>query len=374
MKFAFLIFKYFPYGGVQRDMLRIAEDCAKLGHKVTIYTGEWRGDRPNNIDVKLLASRGWSNHQRHQSLINAMQASLKLDPADLVVGFNRMKDLDVYYAADPCFIARVMDEKSWLYRLTGRFSFFRGCEKAVFGRQSKCKILLLTERDKTVFQHWYHTQDDRFYVLPPNIPADKFAGKNKAASRIYVREQFGLPSNANVVLTIGSAYLRKGVDRTMIALASLPEAIKNNTWLIAVGEHESASTFTQDAKKLNIAERCILAGGRADVADLMLGADVLAHPARSELAGIVLMEAMTAGLPVLVTDVCGYASHVLKADAGFVLQSPYNQVELNSTLLSMINAPQAHWQLAGIEYAQNLLEQSSVSTEADLLIQFTHRK
>jgi UDP-glucose:(heptosyl)LPS alpha-1,3-glucosyltransferase len=86
------------------------------------------------------------------------------------------------------------------------------------------------------------------------------------------------------------------------------------------------------------------------------------------------MEAMTAGLPVLVTDVCGYASHVLKADAGFVLKSPYNQVELNSALLTMINAPQAHWQLAGIEYTQNLLKQSSVSAEADLLIQFTHKK
>jgi UDP-glucose:(heptosyl)LPS alpha-1,3-glucosyltransferase len=374
MKFAFVIFKYFPFGGVQRDMLRIAEDCAKQGHQVTIYTGEWRGDLPNNIEVKLLASKGWSNHQRHQSLIDAMQAAIKLNSVDLVVGFNRMKDLDVYYAADPCFIARAMNEKNWLYRLTGRFRFFRDCENAVFNQQSKCKILLLTERDKTVFQHWYHTQDNRFYVLPPNIPADKFAGKNKAASRTYVREQFHLPLSANVVLTIGSAYLRKGVDRAMIALANLPEAIKNNTWLIAAGEHESASTFTQDAKNLGVAERCILTGGRADVADLMLGADVLAHPARSELAGIVLMEAMTAGLPVLVMDVCGYASHVLKADAGFVLKSPYNQVELNSALLTMINAPQAHWQLAGIEYTQNLLKQSSVSAEADLLIQFTHKK
>jgi UDP-glucose:(heptosyl)LPS alpha-1,3-glucosyltransferase len=376
LRFAFLIFKYFPYGGVQRDMLRIAEDCAKAGHKVTIYTGEWRGDLPANpnLQVTLSKSAGWSNHQRHQSLINAMQASIKLAPVDLVVGFNRMTGLDVYYAADPCFMARAYEEKNWLYRLTGRFRFFRDCEKAVFDQHSSCKILLLTERDKTVFQHWYHTQDSRFFVLPPNIPADKFSGKNKAASRTYVREQFGLPSESNVMLTIGSAYLRKGVDRAMIALANLPEAIKQNTWLIAVGEHESASTFMQDAKKLGVAERCILAGGRADVADLMFGADVLAHPARSELAGIVLMEAMTAGLPIIVTDVCGYAEHVKKAGAGVVLQSPFEQAMLNAALLSMLSARQAHWSQAGIDYTQVILKESSPSVEADLIVQFAQNK
>ena len=42
VRFAFLIFKVFPFGGVQRDMLRIAQDCVKNGHQVTIYTGEWR--------------------------------------------------------------------------------------------------------------------------------------------------------------------------------------------------------------------------------------------------------------------------------------------------------------------------------------------
>jgi UDP-glucose:(heptosyl)LPS alpha-1,3-glucosyltransferase len=376
MKFAFVIFKYFPYGGVQRDMLRIAEDCAKLGHQVTIYTGEWRGDLPANpnIQVSLLKSAGWSNHQRHQSLINAMQASLKLDAVDLVVGFNRMPNLDVYYAADPCFMARAHDEKNWLYRLTGRFRFFRDCEQAVFGADKICKILLLTERDKATFKHWHHTQDARFYLLPPNIPVEIFAGKNKANSRVYVREQFGLPSQANVILTIGSAYLRKGVDRAIAGLASLPEALKNNTWLIAVGEHESASTFMQDAKKLNVTERCILAGGRADVADLMLGADVLAHPARSELAGLVIIEAMTAGLPVLVTDVCGYASHIQQAGAGVVLKSPYQQNELNSALQAMLDAPQAHWQQAGVDYTQAILQQSSASAEADLIIQFAQEK
>lgn len=350
-------------------MLRIAADCAKLGHKVTIYTGEWRGDKPQaNIVVQMLPSKGWLNHQRHQSLIAAMQAEIQKKPVDMVVGFNRMAGLDVYYAADPCFIARAYEEKNWFYRLTSRFRFFRDCEQAVFSAHGRCHIMLLTQRDKTVFQKWYQTPDARLHVLPPNIPEHKFKSKDKSSCRAYLREQFGLPDEAKVVLTVGSAYLRKGVDRVLLALAALPEAIKKNTWLIAVGEYESNSTFQQDAKKMAIAERCIMAGGRADVADLMLGADLLAHPARSELAGLVIVEAMTAGLPVLLTDVCGYASHVQNASAGCVLPSPFSQADLNEAMQKMLSTPNAAYTQAGIDYTQALLHQSSATAETDLIV------
>lgn len=371
MKFAFTIFKYFPYGGVQRDMLRIANDCAKLGHKVTIYTGEWRGDKPvGNVQVHILPSTGWLNHQRHQSLIANMQAALKLAPVDFVVGFNRMAGLGAYYAADPCFIARAYHEKSWFYRLGARFRFFRNCENAVFSRQSHCQILLLTTRDKAEFQHWYQTPEVRLHVLQPNIPADKFKNKDRTCARDYLLKQFSLPQDANVILTVGSAYIRKGVDRVVKAIAALPETIKQNTWLLAVGEYESSSSFAKDAKRLGVAERCIQAGGRADVADLMLGANLLAHPARSELAGLVIIEAMTAGLPVLLTDVCGYASHVKTAGAGLVLESPYNQAQCNASLLTMLMTDNVSWTNAGLNYTNSILEKSSLTAEADLIIQF----
>jgi len=43
-------------------------------------------------------------------------------------------------------------------------------------------------------------------------------------------------------------------------------------------------------------------------------------------------------------------------------------------LLSMLSAPQTHWQQAGIDYTQSLLKQSSASTEAGLLTQFARDK
>ena len=44
MKIAICLYKYFPFGGLQRDFLRIAEVLVKRGHEVRVYTREWNAD------------------------------------------------------------------------------------------------------------------------------------------------------------------------------------------------------------------------------------------------------------------------------------------------------------------------------------------
>ena len=376
MKFAFVIFKYFPFGGVQRDMLRIANDCMAAGHDVTIYTGEWRGDLPDaRIKVQLLPSKGWFNYRRYQSLIAHFNKALQKSPVDLVIGFNRMAGLDIYYAADPCFIARAYEERSWFYRLTGRFRFFAAAEKAVMSPQSPTQILLLTEREKADFKQWYQTPESKFHLLSPNIPWEKFANKNQQDCRVCARQQFNLPEHANIILTVGSAFMRKGVDRVIDALASLPENLRQNSWLIAIGEYETNSNFSAYCEKRQIAHRCIQAGGRNDIAELMLGADLLAHPARSELAGIVIMEAMTAGLPILLTDVCGYAPNVVQANAGRVINSPYQQTDMNKALVDMLTSNQRLiWKTNGANYAMQIKAATSDTQEADFVNAYAQKK
>ena len=78
-------------------------------------------------------------------------------------------------------------------------------------------------------------------------------------------------------------------------------------------------------------------GGRDDVPELLLAADALVHPALDEAAGIVLLEALVAGLPVICTDVCGYAHHIAAARAGLVLRSPYSQDDLNAAMLRTLD-------------------------------------
>ncbi|MBI5781226.1 MAG: glycosyltransferase family 4 protein [Rhodocyclales bacterium] len=369
MKFAFVIFKYFPYGGAQRDMLRIARACAARGHEVRIYTGQWRGDPPGEgIEVVCLPVSGGFNHQRHRRLIEAITARLRADEPDLVVGFNRMPGLDVYYAADPCFIERAHRERGWLYRLSGRYRFFAASEKAVMDRAGSCHILLLSAREREIYQRWYHTPDERFHVLPPNIPLDAFAGIDRSEAREAVRGEFGLPASATVLLMVGSAFVRKGLDRAIRALAALPQALRSQVWLLAVGE-DRPNAMVALAQRLGVEDRLIFTSGRPDVPRLMMGSDLLVHAARSELAGLVLIEAMTAGLPLLVTDVCGYAEHVAAAGAGLVLPSPFEQHQMDQALARLLASSPERVQCgeAGRRYTADIATRRSPTLEAELI-------
>ena len=104
MKMAFVLFEYFPFGGLQRDMLAIAHSAVARGHEVTIFTRSWEGDRPGAIPVHLIPVMAGSNHQRDARFAEKMKALW--GGFDLRVGFNKMPGLDWYYAADGCLAER----------------------------------------------------------------------------------------------------------------------------------------------------------------------------------------------------------------------------------------------------------------------------
>ena len=59
MKLAFGIFKYFPHGGLQRDMMRIAAEAVRRGHRVTVYAISAEGEIPAGVKLELLPVSGW---------------------------------------------------------------------------------------------------------------------------------------------------------------------------------------------------------------------------------------------------------------------------------------------------------------------------
>jgi UDP-glucose:(heptosyl)LPS alpha-1,3-glucosyltransferase len=63
---------------------------------------------------------------------------------------------------------------------------------------------------------------------------------------------------------------------------------------------------------------------------------------------------MVAGLPVLVTDVCGYAKYVSQAETGFVIASPCQQDVLNERLAEMLSSTARDvWSKNALEFADN---------------------
>ena len=353
LRLAFVLYKYFPYGGLQRDFLRIAGNAMARGHRVTVLTTAWEGESPAGLDIRLLPARGWSNHRRMLHFATDVSTALNTSgPWDAVVGFNKLPGLDLYYAADPCYAAAIDDGKPAWYRLTGRYRSYAQLERAVFAPQATTRILLIAEPELARFQASYDTPSERFVLLPPGIARDRVAGTDADRVRAQTRAAMRLEADQLLLLQVGSAFRTKGVDRSLHAVAGLPEEVKRRVHLMVAGRGEPAPLLRL-AKRLDIDSRVTFLGARDDVPQLLLAADLLVHPARTENTGTVLLEAMAAGLPVLTTANCGYSSHVLAGQAGRVASVPFNQERFNQLLFDMLSSSELQeWGRSGLAYAR----------------------
>jgi UDP-glucose:(heptosyl)LPS alpha-1,3-glucosyltransferase len=311
----------------------------------------WEGTIPSGFDVKIIPPRGLSSHRRCKNFSDQVGDLGLQAQYDLVIGFNKVRGLDVYFASDPCYVARALAHRNPFYRLSSRFRIYRDLEAEVFKAGNGTHVLLLNPYEQEKFMRIYHTEPERFHIMPPGIrqhPLDPIAD---ASTRRQVRESLGLNEAQKLLLVVGSGFRTKGVDRAIRGLADLPHELGSSCRLVILGQGNSGP-FLRLAKKLGVADRVVFLGVTADVSSYYLAADVLLHPARTEAAGMVLIEALTHGLPVLVTDVCGYAFHIERAVAGRLVPSPFDKRQFATMLTEMLTSGEsADWRANGLKYA-----------------------
>ena len=69
LHFAFVLYRYFPHGGLQKDFLRALQEVLSRGHRVTVFLAKQEAPLPDakNLEVILLPVSGWSNHAKMRS-------------------------------------------------------------------------------------------------------------------------------------------------------------------------------------------------------------------------------------------------------------------------------------------------------------------
>src|SRR5690606_19383486 len=104
-------------------------EALQRGHEVHIFAWGWTGPVVEGARLNLLPVKGYSNHGRSLSFVKQLQDHLKCQKFDLVIGFNRMPGLDLYYCADVCFSKQAMRKHTKLYKLTSRYRTFARFER-----------------------------------------------------------------------------------------------------------------------------------------------------------------------------------------------------------------------------------------------------
>jgi len=373
MSWAFLIFKYFPYGGLQRIFLDVIDTAVRRGHRIDVYTLGWEGPQPHDADVRVIEVAPGANHIRYRRFHAAVCDLIAQEHYDCIVGFNKMPGLDVYYALDPCFEEKARTLRGRYYRFTPRYRHFAKFERAVFAPDATTELIMISEAEIEHFIRHYGTPRKRFHLLPPGVPADRARPSDAAQIRERFRKANDLADNDLLALLVGSDFTRKGLDRIIRALASLPAEVRIRTHLFVLGRDHPAK-FERLATQSKVAEQTRFLGGVDDVPPYYFGADLLVHPARHENTGTVILEAIVAGLPVLVTANCGYAPLVTEADAGLVVPVPFEQPVFDRMFHdSLVSPARKRWQRNAIRYGRNLDLHGHMEVACEVIEQTSRR-
>ena len=167
------------------------------------------------------------------------------------------------------------------------------------------------------------------YVPGVGIDVKKFA--NDKTNKSEKRKELGIPVDAFVLLSVGELNVNKNHQIVVRALGNLRD--KTIHYVIA-GKGGQDKALQELAKEIEVEDQLHLIGFRSDVSELYKMADGYVLPSIREGLNVSVMEAMSSGLPCIVSDIRGNRDMV-DVDKGGYLVNPMKQDMFVKAIIAM---------------------------------------
>lgn len=203
---------------------------------------------------------------------------------------------------------------------------------------STCNWLVGNTEDICTYIRLQGWPSDRVMYVPnfSEVPPADFMG-----DRLAVRNRYGIPEDAFVVLLAGRLHEAKGFDVALYAMQKLP----TNVHLLIAGEGPQRANLQAAAEADGLANRVHFAGWVARMNPLCAAADVWLVPSRHEPLGNVVLDAWMHAIPVIATRTAGPSSLIKDGDTGLLIP-PENHKSIVSAVEKLMNDPDLRTQLA----------------------------
>lgn len=363
MRIAIGIHRLRPRGGQEDHCIRIVEALVARGHDVTLFSSDDAGGVA--IRTIKLSQHAWqANHVRAKRF-----AADFLDRTrsgfDRTVAFQPIPGVNVLFIGNDL---RNRKDTGLLTRLTPRHRTYSRLEADCFGPNSNVNIVGYSSAQVRAFTDRYPESRPRIAVLPPTLQPNQYRPELRASeARTAQRKALGIPDAGQIWLWVGLHPETKGLDRVLMALA------ENNDARLMIGglqaDHPKVRHIRRLSRDLGLLGRLTFLGYLTGERYLsaLAAADVLAHPARKEASGATILEAVVNGLPVVATDICGFAEHVEMSGAGIVLPSPFSQTAFTEALRTACGQRNEEFSRRGIKYGTDPRLYSGIDVACDLI-------
>ena len=336
MKLCIVTHKIKKGDGQGRVNYEVANEAIRRGHQLTLLASEVAPELEDNSEVNWIKipvkgyatefvrnfifaqkSADWLCKNRSSIDLVKVNGAINMAAADV----NAVHFVHSSWLRSPVHISRNRRD------LYGFYQWLFTAFNARWEKQAFQKAQVVVAVSQKVAQELVNigVPRSRIRVIVNGVDLEEFApGPSN-------RQKLGLPENVTLALFAGDIRTpRKNLDTVLHALAKVPDL-----HLVVVG-HTQGSPFPELAASLGLSDRVHFVGFRRDIPEIMQAVDLFVFPSRYEACSLVLLEALSSGLPVITATATG-GGELVTPECGIVLSDSDDIDALAVALMSLVN-------------------------------------
>lgn len=330
-------------GGISKVAYQIGLQLTKLGHNVTTYTADvedldtskigrvvilpmpkWVNRHPgylkNYIKTKLFTKKVHSIYKHKNNNPKAVTISHRDSyGANIAVGHSCHREA--------IEIKKREGRKFWW--LNPIHPFYLNEERRIF-RKPYPELAAISTAIAQEYENHYKQPKSKNHIIPNGVDTVRFNDHNKHQERVDIINEFNLTKDAYILLFVGNEFKRKGLDFIIDAISLIED--NSNVHLMVLGGADK-TPYISKIEKLNLTKNIHFTGRRADTPKFFAGSNLFILPANYEPFGLVGIEALSSGTPILAPYLGGFMDYLEDGKNGYFIKREAEDIKNKIELL-----------------------------------------
>jgi UDP-glucose:(heptosyl)LPS alpha-1,3-glucosyltransferase len=320
-------------------------ECAhflgRRGHDVDVFTSDFEDVGAPNVTYRQVPMTQRPRFMRPITFYRASSKMLRPSDYDAIGSFGAECPYGGVYWAGSVYRAWLEYAKAfrppfsvarWKQRLNPSNPVLLRMEANHFRLRNYRRVIALTPDLKADLARFYSVPGADVDVLPGGFAPEEFNPRRASQRRAEMRQKLGYTDRDRVVIFAANELERKGFGPLMRAMAKVNDP---DARLLVVGRVKP-DAYIAEMDQLKMTDRVRFTPSTNDVAASYAAADIFALPTQYEAWGLVIIEALASGLPVLTSRRAGAAVAVREGHNGFLLEAPADSDEIAAKLKPLL--------------------------------------
>lgn len=320
-RIAVVVPRYGLVGGGEKLVYELTERIATDQRwEIHVFANQWRkgSDRVRFHHVPVIR---FPRFMAPLSFALFARQKIKRLGADLIHTHERIFDADIYSVhgiPHPIWVKQIRRK-----RFMGLFDHTLAYIEKSLVTKTKCRQLLavssITAENLNLA---FDGVSDRIKIVSPGIDVSPFLRWQKQDCRQALRARYGWNDKDIVILFVGMNFEIKGLERIIRAMGVAARSSLPGTLRLVVAGKGNNRRYAQLADSLGLSGQVVFTGTvQSDIERIYLGCDIFMLLSHFDTFGLVVLEAMAAGLPVIISRNVGARDVVQNSCNGFVVDS-----------------------------------------------------